>query len=309
MPDGQHMRVCPCSGKACTKAAGDISGAHSCGRVAPCAKARLSSCYDNTCHENTNSRKYKSLAVPCDIVFIYDGSLAGFYCCVHESVYSHRIPAAIMPQDELQPILYEQEYIRTDMEQAGRVRNSVAGISPRVMDLLETVYYSCLPGREHAMLMFLLLAYEVGAKVADMYGHPVVNKLLEAETHLSREAHLLCGFVRFSDYDGQLAATITPKNFVLPFIANHFVMRFSCENFLIFDKAHKAALVYENKKQGIIRLDSIQFPEADEKELQYRAMWKQFYKTIAIEARINPRCRMTHMPKRYWGNMPELDDE
>ena len=44
-------------------------------------------------------------------------------------------------------------------------------------------------------------------------------------------------------------------------------------------------------------------------ELRYRVLWKRFYKTIAIAARENPRCRMTHCPKRYWENMLEMEDE
>ena len=46
---------------------------------------------------------------------------------------------------------------------------------------------------------------------------------------------------------------------------------------------------------------------ATAEELRYRVLWKRFYKTIAIAARENPRCRMTHCPKRYWENMLEMD--
>ena len=48
---------------------------------------------------------------------------------------------------------------------------------------------------------------------------------------------------------------------------------------------------------------------AGAEELQYRRMWQTFYDTIAIQGRENPRCRMTHMPKRYWDNMTEFQRE
>ena len=51
------------------------------------------------------------------------------------------------------------------------------------------------------------------------------------------------------------------------------------------------------------------FRSATAEELRYRVLWKRFYKTIAIAARENPRCRMTHCPKRYWENMLEMEDE
>ena len=42
---------------------------------------------------------------------------------------------------------------------------------------------------------------------------------------------------------------------------------------------------------------------------RYRLLWKRFYDTIAIRERENPRCRMTHMPKRYWNTMTEFQGE
>ena len=33
------------------------------------------------------------------------------------------------------------------------------------------------------------------------------------------------------------------------------------------------------------------------------------YQTIAIPARHNPKCRMSHMPKRYWDNLPEMQPD
>ena len=103
-----------------------------------------------------------------------------------------------------------------------------------------------------------------------------------------------------------LAATITPKNFVLPRLAGHFMARYPNENFTICDKTHACALIYENRACRLAHIDELEFPPADEAEERYRALWKQFYRTIAIESRENPRCRMTHMPKRYWENMTEM---
>ena len=46
-----------------------------------------------------------------------------------------------------------------------------------------------------------------------------------------------------------------------------------------------------------------------QEELDFRRLWRQFYDTVAIEGRYNPRCRMTHMPKRYWAHMTEFQAE
>ncbi|MFV0352483.1 MAG: TIGR03915 family putative DNA repair protein [Oscillospiraceae bacterium] len=250
-----------------------------------------------------------NLTTPSDIVYVYDGSFAGFLCCVHESVYSRCIPSAIFCETDMQPTLYTTLEIQTDPQKADRVQASFRKkISARAEEIVETVFLSCLAEKELCLLRFLLLGYQLGAKVPDMIGHPDVAPVLAAERHLLGENHLLLGFVRFSDFGGVLASTITPKNFVLPFMTKHFTTRFSEEDFIIYDKTHKAALVYQDHMHKIIPLEELQLPEPSEKEEAYRSLWKQFYKTIAIEARYNPKCRMTHMPKRYWANMTEMQE-
>ncbi len=249
----------------------------------------------------------ETLALPSNEEYIYDGGIRGFYCCVYECIHTKRMPIAIFPEALAQPSLLEQKMISTDDAQAGMIRRSVVSkIGARALELTENAFFSCMKDKELSMLRFLLKGYKEGMAVPNMLGHPHVIPLINAERHLLGECHLLQGFVRFSDYDGVLVSAITPKNFVLPFIANHFIDRYSCEDFMIFDKTHKAALVYQDKKAIITHMQDIEFPQANEDEKSYRALWRQFYKTIAIEARKNHRCRMTHMPKRYWDNMTEF---
>jgi probable DNA metabolism protein len=247
--------------------------------------------------------------LPTDSVYLYDGSLVGFYCCVFESVYLRELPLAIETLAGT-PRLFATKWIESDPTKARRVQESLAKkISSRAERLIETVFLSCMPEKELNLLRFLLFAYKQGGKAINMLGHPLVAPILAAERHLLGEAHLWKGFLRFADYGGRLAATINPKNFVLPYIANHFCLRYSQEDFLIFDSTHQAALLYENRQRQLIRLENLQLPPLEENEQQYQALWKRFYDTVAIEARENPRCRMTLMPKRYWKHMPEMQDQ
>ena len=253
---------------------------------------------------------YAGEHVAAEVVYLYDGSLAGLYCCVYESVYEKQMPVDIVAQSAAQPTLFAQIGIRTDGERAARVRESIAKkISLRAQELVETVFLSCLPQKELHILRFLLFGYKTGKQSAYMLGHPLVDTLFKAERHLQGEVHLLLGFVRFSDHNGALYATITPKNFVLPFMRSHFASRYGGENFMIYDKTHGAALLHENRRSRIIALEDVEFAAADETEEMFRALWKRFYDTIAIETRYNPKCRMTHMPKRYWENMIEMQGE
>jgi len=247
---------------------------------------------------------------PDDSLWLYDGSLKGLYCCIYESVYSGKLPIDIQPAHAAAPSLLAQRYIETDAERAARVRQGIGRkISPAALSLVETVFLSCLAQKEIITLRFLLLGFAHGGSTLSALQNPTVRAMQKAERHLLGEAHLLTGFIRFSDHGGNLVASIRPKNFVLPFLADHFIDRLGRETFMIYDKTHRAALIHEKGRSQIVEMESLTEFETSEEELYYQALWKQFYKTLSIEARYNPKCRMTHMPKRYWAEMTEMKGE
>ena len=59
----------------------------------------------------------------------------------------------------------------------------------------------------------------------------------------------------------------------------------------------------------LVPIDDFTLPEADAEELLFQQLWQRFYKTIGIKQRFNPKCQMTHMPKRYWSHIVEHQPE
>ena len=53
-------------------------------------------------------------------------------------------------------------------------------------------------------------------------------------------------------------------------------------------------------------MDAFDPPDASLSERQFRRLWQEYYDAIAIKPRENPRCRMVHMPKRFWSCMTEF---
>lgn len=242
-----------------------------------------------------------------NVVYDYDGSFEGFLCCVFESFEKREIPIAIETFDEEQSTLFRVKTIDTDQAKAQRVRSSIqTKIGLEAKELLEYAFLTNLKEKELHMLYFMRLGYKVGPRVCEMLANEDVSVLKKAVLHLTREAHLLKGFIRFSEYDGVLMAEITPKNNVLPLLAEHFCSRYSGECFMIFDKVHKMALVYKDGQRQFLFVEKIEPPKAGPEEEYYRALWRKFYDTIGIEGRFNPRCRRTLMPMRYWDNMTEF---
>lgn len=242
-----------------------------------------------------------------DIIYRYDGSFDGLLCCVFESYDRKEIPDDIVLPDAPTGLLYSEKQIITDPQKAKRVLVSIpAKLGAAALEFVQLAFLTCLLGKERYILLFLRLGYRHGPAVMQMLADDTVNVLFKAVRHLERESHLFKGFVRFSVFNGALVAEIEPKNFVLPLLSRHFCERFPEERFLIYDKKNGMALVYKPYRSAIVPIEALELPEADEEEQAYRELWQLFYRTIEVEGRHNPRCRMGHMPKRYWKYLTEL---
>jgi len=215
----------------------------------------------------------------------------------------------IFHYEAVQETLFPVKEIATDQLAAKRVEDSAGrSISKEALRLVRLCYFSNMEDRELAILRFLRLGYKLGPKVTNMLAQDTVRAITKAAQNVQSESHFYREFLRFSEYNKALVAIIEPKNFVLPIIYPHYCDRFPSEQFLIYDKSHKCAFVYEKGEKRLIPLEHLELPEADTEEKMYRTLWKQFYNTIAIEGRINPKLRMNHMPKRYWAQLTEFID-
>ncbi len=242
-----------------------------------------------------------------DLVYVTDGTLEGIFCCIFESYTRRELPLDIVVEDE--PTLFPTRPIETDQHNALRVYHSLARISEEVREWVTTAYLSCNHGREMLLFQFIRLAYQYGARVTSMLTNKIVCDTFKSVRSVRNEAHLMCEFLRFSDYNGSLVAGIEPKCITLPLMQAHFTSRLPEETFLIFDRAHGMALYYRPYDAVIGEIDELVLPSANPTEESFRALWKRYYDAVAIEGRYNPKCRMTHMPKRFWKNMTEMVHE
>ena len=243
------------------------------------------------------------------VSYLYDGTYAGFLTCVYES-YAHREePAEFTPFELACASLYPQRAVETDLPRARRVYRGLEQFGPQGRRWAVRGFLSCLPERELWLWRFYRLGFQEKGAVSRDLTHPVVDTVARAVRHLEQEAHLLTGFVRFSELEGVLVGEIAPKNRVLPLLCPHFCGRYPQEPFLLYDRTHQEALVHGPGKWAILPMEEFQAASPGAEELQYRRMWRKFYDTIAIQARYNPKCRMTHMPKRYWGTMTEFQEK
>ena len=244
------------------------------------------------------------------VCFDYDGSYPGFLTCVFES-YAHREDAVCFTSPEEDRLtLWPERHVDTDQAKAERVYRSLSNkISPQACRLVTQAFLTCLHERELHMYRFLRLGYQRGADITRDLTDDRVHVLWKAVQHLGSEAHLLKGFLRFSDQQGVLVGEIEPKNRVLPLLRPHFCDRYPEESFVLYDRTHREALFYRPRRWAIVPLEAFRAAAPGREERDFRRLWRRFYDTIAIEGRENPRCRMTQMPKRFWGTMTEFQPD
>ena len=241
-----------------------------------------------------------------EIIYQYDGSFDGLLSCIYESYTQKERPTAIFGGGDAEPCFFDVRVVPSDRAHARRVYESFRKLSPDVGPFLRRVFLTCLPDKEMAVYRFVAKLYREGAPYLTRLSDDDYQPLLRAVRHLSAEVEHLRGFVRFSVFGEMLGAEIEPKNRVLPLLRGHFCDRCHNETFFIYDRTHREALLYASGVSRIVPLDSFEMAPPDEEEAAYRRLWKRFYDAIAIRERENPKLRMTHMPKRYWGTMTEF---
>jgi len=72
---------------------------------------------------------------------------------------------------------------------------------------------------------------------------------------------------------------------------------------------HHMALVSRPREFAIVPMEEFAAAPPDAEEARCRQLWRGFYDAIEIKPRHNERCRMTHLPKRYWKYMTEFARE
>lgn len=92
-----------------------------------------------------------------DIAYHYDGSFAGFLCCIFESFARHEIPSAVCSPEEGQMTLFGMREILTDPAHAQRVATGLRRLGSVVRDRITTGFLCTEPGKDLSLLRFARL--------------------------------------------------------------------------------------------------------------------------------------------------------
>lgn len=242
------------------------------------------------------------------LIYLCDDTFEGLMTAVFEA-YAHRpMPDAIQGNRCQQTLGARYVEITAVDEKAERV---IAGIRKKLGQddyaLLWNAFLSDDDEKYDAIYQYIRLGLSIGQAIHLRLSDDRVLAVAKRSALVGREAHLLIQFVRFAQMEGGVYyGEITPQYPVLPLIMPHFVGRFHVQPFIIHDKTHRQAGIFDTREWTIASTASLHLPDRTPDEDGYRRLWRTFYDTIAIKERINPTLRRNHMPKKYWKNMVEM---
>ena len=240
-----------------------------------------------------------------DTAYRYDGSFAGFLCCIFESYSRREIPSAVLGPDAEQLTMFGIRDIPHEPARARRVANSLTRLGPLIRERITTGFLSAEEEKDLILLRFARCCFETGPGALQMLGDPDVSAAFNLERNVNNEACRLIELLRFEEQDGMLGAVIHPKNNILPLLRGHFGSRLPDEDFLIFDAAHGLALLRKGGRVQYLTMDEYT-PSTDADELHWQELWKRFFHALTIEERRDAKAQMRHVPKHYWQDMVEM---
>lgn len=242
----------------------------------------------------------------------YDSSFDGFLSAVFEIYSQHLDVESFVPDRDTESTgdLFQQVFrIETNEESASRLRRAIGNYaSAEVLNLLETAFLSEEPGVEMKILAFLrkLFAGE-GRNFGKNMASPEMLPLYKLANSVRHEAGGMLGLVRFSKAPGNFyVSKIDPKYDILMLIEPHFRNRFSNENWVIYDEKRKYALLHDRRgeSQVVTVPDASTLTEAIRND-SFSLLWQDYYNSIAIKERENPKLLRRCLPVRYWKNLTE----
>ena len=245
-------------------------------------------------------------------IYIYDGGFISFIALVVELFKNKIIPDDIKLYNSYDKSLFDTEiFIKVDNEKEN-IKLIKTKLSKQALYGIYNVFLSSNKNKEMIIYKFLISYFKYGNKVFNMRRIDSVNELINISKYVRGEAHKLKGFLRFKKMKNNFYyAEVSPINNVIGILSLHFSRRLKEDNWIIKDTERGIYAIYD--KKNIYYLTSEEVIELNlditEDEEFFEDLWKTFHKTIGIKERENRRCQQNFMPKRYWKNMLEMEDE
>ena len=248
------------------------------------------------------------------VAYVHDGTLEGLLTCVFLAYERHEAPEDIVDEAVYEPRLGQSAlFVETDLSKAERVRAGVVKAQGR--DSFSAIMRaSTCDDYDTGSIVYRFIRYAMARSslsmrkpILDELANPAVADLIRLAKHATNEAERMRQFVRFSHLEnGVWFSQVCPNASVVPLVMGYFAARLNDQPFIIYDKPHGLAGVYDGCSWQLVCGEVNNVPQATEHDGLMQEAWKRFYDALTIDARYNPELRRKFMPMRLWGGLTEL---
>lgn len=186
----------------------------------------------------------------------------------------------------------------------GAVNKSPVRISRQLMDMLQKAACCRVPDR-WAFLYRIVWRWQHGEQVVLSAADEDGSRLHGMVKAVKREEHDMHAYIRFRERDEaagppRFVAWFEPSHDVLPQVAQHFAARMGKISWLI--ATPDASVMWDGVDlhfAGPLLRSEAELDDAGE------ALWLTYYRSIFNPARLNDKLMKSHIPSRFWKNLPE----
>ena len=252
-------------------------------------------------------------------LFIYDHTFDGILSCIFYAYEHKTFPDIILSETAQRPLFADKLYhIETEEKKSRRVWTALEGkLSKSAQNMALLVWLSDLPETEMVLFRYFrkIIDHQKGFEMN--FGDSDVIRIKEIARKVNGEAEKIRQFVRFQKTkDGIFFAPISSRYNVLGLVAPHFRSRYPNQSWILYDTERNFGLYYDTHDLQEITFSledlksfkskKLESEKLSETEIYYQDLWKEYFETIAIKERFNPKLQRQHMPKRFWKYLTEM---
>lgn len=251
------------------------------------------------------------------ITYYYDKTFDGLLTAVFESYERRQIPDAVCNATGTTGQLWNESYTVISVpEKADRVwRALVKNITAGRANRLFRIHYSGVEDIDLPLFMVIRKVFEKGPGFLENYADEDILAIRKADRRVSREAERVAQFIRFQKTaDDIYFAAYEPDYDVIPMVLGHFRDRFADQHWMVYDTRRKRGYYYDGREVQWVSLssDKINISTGDvdssvlsEDEILFQRLWKQYFRSICIDQRLNLKLHRQKVPKKYWKFLTE----
>lgn len=250
-------------------------------------------------------------------VFSFDNTFEGLLSLVFESYRQKQFPDEILSGEGSQKVLFGSTIaIETNDRKAERVwKGIISHSSEENAHRIYRVFLAGLPDTPMMLTKYIRLIIDSAKNEETNFAEPVVVEINKLHQKVCKEAHRIQMFIRFQKTaEGSYYASFAPMYDVLPLCIPHLRDRFADQTWIVYDLKRNYGFWYDLKNVSRVVFDDLKVNPQNgqlhtsllsEDEKLFQQLWKQYYRSICIQERKNPKVHRQLLPKRFWKYLPE----